>query len=229
MPLVLVHNDVVANPAHRWSDVEGVQYHYPSKYQSKIKTGETCVYYRGVHRTEGKRGPAEYVGTGRIVIPRARSLLNGGMASSLGLHPAARRHRHRRTIAPQTAGVDVERSLKIAVVEVAAEAMQSPAVPSGGLRYGTAEKQIPGALRTENELCMSAGPWIVAPYLIESLRKRFFLPLELGKTGCCATMLRLGDRCLVARSGRSGGASQVGAASMCCAAPCSPNSVGSIR
>ena len=37
------------------------------------------------------------------------------------------------------------------------------------------------------------------------------------------------DRCLVARSGRSGGASQVGAASMCCAAPCSPNSVGSIR
>src|SRR5271166_6293806 len=36
-------------------------------------------------------------------IARARSLLNGGMASSLGLHPAARRHR--RIIAPQTAGV----------------------------------------------------------------------------------------------------------------------------
>jgi hypothetical protein len=41
---------------------------------------------------------------------RARSLLNGGMASSLGLHPAARRLRHRRFIAPQTAGVDVERT-----------------------------------------------------------------------------------------------------------------------
>ena len=38
-------------------------------------------------------------------IARARALLNGGMASSLGLHPAARRQRHRRIIAPQTAGV----------------------------------------------------------------------------------------------------------------------------
>ena len=66
MPLVLVHNDVVANPQHVWDDVEGVQYHYPAKYQSKIKTGETFVYYRGVHRTEGKRGAAEYVGSGRI-------------------------------------------------------------------------------------------------------------------------------------------------------------------
>ena len=46
-------------------------------------------------------------------IARARSLLNGGMASSLGLHPAARRHRHRRIIAPQTAGVDVDRSFRI--------------------------------------------------------------------------------------------------------------------
>src|SRR5271166_2197795 len=43
-------------------------------------------------------------------IPRARLLLNGGMASSLGLHPAARRHWHRRTIAPQTAAVDVLRT-----------------------------------------------------------------------------------------------------------------------
>jgi uncharacterized protein DUF3883 len=49
-----------------WNDVEGVHYHYPSKYQGKIKTGGPFVYYRGVHRTEGKRGPAEYVGTGRI-------------------------------------------------------------------------------------------------------------------------------------------------------------------
>ena len=39
MPLVLVHNDVVANLAHVWNDVEGVRYHYPSKYQGKIKTG----------------------------------------------------------------------------------------------------------------------------------------------------------------------------------------------
>jgi hypothetical protein len=66
MPLVLVHNDVVANPAHSWNDVEGVHYHYPPKYKGKIKSGELFVYYRGVHRVGGKRGQAEYVGFGRI-------------------------------------------------------------------------------------------------------------------------------------------------------------------
>jgi hypothetical protein len=66
MPLVLVHNDVVANPEHAWDDKEGVHYHYPAKYQSKIKSGEPFVYYRGVHRVGGKRGSAEYVGAGRI-------------------------------------------------------------------------------------------------------------------------------------------------------------------
>ena len=66
MALVLVHNDVVSNPAHAWDDVEGVRYHYPVKYQGKIQTGEPFVYYRGVHRAGFKRGPAEYVGHGRI-------------------------------------------------------------------------------------------------------------------------------------------------------------------
>lgn len=66
MPLVLVHNDVVLNPAHAWDDVEGEHYHYPSKYQRKIQTGEPFVYYRGVNRVGGRRGPAEYVGAGRI-------------------------------------------------------------------------------------------------------------------------------------------------------------------
>ncbi|WP_298355864.1 DUF3883 domain-containing protein [Rhodoblastus sp.] len=66
MPLVLVHNEVVANPAHAWDDVEGVHYHYPSKYRGLIREGEPFVYYRGVHRLGGKRGPAEYVGAGRI-------------------------------------------------------------------------------------------------------------------------------------------------------------------
>jgi hypothetical protein len=37
-----------------------------AKYQSKIKTGETFVYYRGVYRVGGKRGAAEYVGAGRV-------------------------------------------------------------------------------------------------------------------------------------------------------------------
>lgn len=66
MPLVLVHNEVVANPDHQWDDVEGVHYHYPAKYRGKVLTGESFVYYRGVHRMGGKRGPAEYVGAGRI-------------------------------------------------------------------------------------------------------------------------------------------------------------------
>ncbi len=66
MALVLVHNAVVANPAHQWDDVEGVHYHYPSKYRGKIVTGAPFVYYRGVHRPGGKRGPAEYFGAGRI-------------------------------------------------------------------------------------------------------------------------------------------------------------------
>ena len=66
MPLVLVHNDVVRNPAHAWDDVEGEQYHYPAKYQRKVITGEPFVYYRGVLRADGSRGPAEYVGAGRI-------------------------------------------------------------------------------------------------------------------------------------------------------------------
>jgi len=61
-----VHNDVVAKPEHEWDDKEGVHYHYPAKYQSKIKTGEPFVYYRGVHRVGGKRGAAEYVGAGRV-------------------------------------------------------------------------------------------------------------------------------------------------------------------
>jgi len=66
MPLVLVHNDVVRNPAHAWDDVEGVRYHYPAKYQGKVITGEPFVYYRGVLRADGSRGPAQYVGSGRI-------------------------------------------------------------------------------------------------------------------------------------------------------------------
>jgi len=66
MPLVLVHNEVVRDPAHNWDDIEGVQYHYPSKYRGKVTTGEPFVYYRGVARKTGPRGRAEYLGHGRI-------------------------------------------------------------------------------------------------------------------------------------------------------------------
>lgn len=68
MPIVLVQNEVVADPeAHNWADVEGVQYHYPSKYQRFIQPGVEFVYYRGVHRVDGKRRPhGEYFGQGEI-------------------------------------------------------------------------------------------------------------------------------------------------------------------
>ena len=66
MPIVLTTNDVVLNPDHAWNDVEGVQYHYPNQYKTKIKPGEPFVYYRGVHRQTGPRGQAEYFGLGRI-------------------------------------------------------------------------------------------------------------------------------------------------------------------
>lgn len=66
MPLVLTTNDVVMNPDHAWNDIEGVQYHYPNQYRRKIQPGEDFVYYRGVHRADGRRAEAEYFGRGRI-------------------------------------------------------------------------------------------------------------------------------------------------------------------
>jgi hypothetical protein len=67
MPLVLVHNEVVRDPEnHTWNNVEGVHYHYPSKYRGLVQTGVAFVYYRGVARKNGKRGPAQYLGAGRI-------------------------------------------------------------------------------------------------------------------------------------------------------------------
>jgi Protein NO VEIN, C-terminal len=67
MPLILVQNEVTADPAHDWDDVEGVHYHYPSKYKNKIIEGERFLYYIGVHRADGKRRPhGEYFGTGTI-------------------------------------------------------------------------------------------------------------------------------------------------------------------
>ena len=46
--------------------MEGVHYHYPTKYRSLVKTGEPFIYYRGVQRPGGKRGVAEYLGAGTI-------------------------------------------------------------------------------------------------------------------------------------------------------------------
>lgn len=66
MPLVLTINEVKLNPDHDWDDVEGVKYHYPNNYKRLVREGEAFVYYRGTHRTGGRRGQAEYFGTGRV-------------------------------------------------------------------------------------------------------------------------------------------------------------------
>jgi hypothetical protein len=71
VPLVLTTNAIVRNPDHQWNDVEGVQYHYPNQYKNKIVEGEPFIYYRGVHRPDGGRVPAEYFGRGRVGAIRA--------------------------------------------------------------------------------------------------------------------------------------------------------------
>ena len=66
MPLILTQNEVTVNDAHDRKDIEGEQYHYPTKYRNKVIEGERFVYYQGVNRANGKKGEAHYFGTGRI-------------------------------------------------------------------------------------------------------------------------------------------------------------------
>jgi hypothetical protein len=66
LPLILTQNEVTVNDAHDWKDIEGEQYHYPTKYRNKVIEGEQFVYYQGVNRANGKKGEAHYFGTGRI-------------------------------------------------------------------------------------------------------------------------------------------------------------------
>jgi hypothetical protein len=65
MPIVLTTNEKIIS-GHTWKDREGEQYHFPNQYRNKIVSGERFVYYRGVHRADGKRGKMEYFGVGLI-------------------------------------------------------------------------------------------------------------------------------------------------------------------
>ena len=49
--LVLVSNRTTAS-GHKYADVEGVQYEYPTRYQTKIQTGRRFVYYRSGDGTD---------------------------------------------------------------------------------------------------------------------------------------------------------------------------------
>jgi len=59
-------NEANATDRYAWKDITGVQYHYPNGYRNLIHTGDRFVYYRGVRRSRGARGPAEYFGQGII-------------------------------------------------------------------------------------------------------------------------------------------------------------------
>jgi hypothetical protein len=65
--LVLVENEVTHDGDYDfWSDKTGVHYQFPNIYRNRVVPGTPFVYYRGVRRKGGKRGQAEYFGTGII-------------------------------------------------------------------------------------------------------------------------------------------------------------------
>ena len=65
--LVLVENEeTVGQQYDFWADDTGVQYQFPNMYRKRVTEGRPFVYYRGVRRVGGKRGAAEYFGTGVI-------------------------------------------------------------------------------------------------------------------------------------------------------------------
>lgn len=65
--LVLVENESTVDGRHdHWQDMTGVRYHFPNQYRNKVQEGLPFIYYRGVRRENGGRGPAEYFGFGRV-------------------------------------------------------------------------------------------------------------------------------------------------------------------
>jgi Domain of unknown function (DUF3883) len=65
--LVLVENEVTVGGEYDfWADDTGARYHFPNQYRNRVRPGLPFVYYRGVRRSGGKRGAAEYFGTGFV-------------------------------------------------------------------------------------------------------------------------------------------------------------------
>jgi len=65
--LVLVENEVTMGGEYDfWADDTGVQYQFPNTYKNRVQPSRPFIYYRGVRRASGKRGPAEYFGSGVI-------------------------------------------------------------------------------------------------------------------------------------------------------------------
>ena len=81
-------------------------------------------------------------------IARARSLLNGGMASSLGLHPAARRHRHRRIVGAADGRSRREAAVQVATVDIAARGLPSLAAARSSPRGWASASPAPASRAT---------------------------------------------------------------------------------
>jgi hypothetical protein len=65
--LVLVENEVTVGGEYDfWADDTGARYQFPNQYRNRVRPGVPFVYYRGVRRADGRRGAAEYFGTGVI-------------------------------------------------------------------------------------------------------------------------------------------------------------------
>jgi hypothetical protein len=65
--LVLVENEVTVGGEYDfWADDTGSRYQFPNQYRNRVQPGLPFVYYRGVRRSGGKRGAAEYFGAGVI-------------------------------------------------------------------------------------------------------------------------------------------------------------------
>ena len=65
--LVLVENEVTVGGEYDfWADDTGARYQFPNQYRNRVRPGCPFVYYRGVRRSGGKRGAAEYFGAGVI-------------------------------------------------------------------------------------------------------------------------------------------------------------------
>lgn len=65
--LVLVENEITVGGEYDfWADDTGARYQYPNQYRNLVRPGLPFVYYRGIRRSGGKRGTAEYFGTGFV-------------------------------------------------------------------------------------------------------------------------------------------------------------------
>jgi hypothetical protein len=65
VPIVVTQNAATVD-GHRYADLLGEQYEYPTRYAKLMATGETVVYYRGRRGAPSGEPPYAYVGVGVV-------------------------------------------------------------------------------------------------------------------------------------------------------------------